>query len=69
MTLRGVEGFEGVLKETAAVDAFLDSIVAAAEEIAREGLFSSQGPVILSAGGSAFYDRVAARFARPTTPQ
>jgi D-serine dehydratase len=64
LTLRGVEGFEGVLKETAAVDAFLDSIVAAAEEVAREGLFSSQGPVILSAGGSAFYDRVAARFAR-----
>jgi D-serine dehydratase len=63
LTLAGVEGFEGVLKETAAVDAFLDTICAAAEAIGHEGLFAAQGPVILSAGGSAFYDRVAARFA------
>ena len=64
LTLRGVEGFEGVLKETPAVDAFLDSITAAAEAIASEALFSAEGQVILSAGGSAFYDRVAARFSR-----
>ena len=62
LTLSGVEGFEGILKETAAVDAFLDSICTAAEAIAQDGLFAGQGPVILSAGGSAFYDRVAARF-------
>jgi D-serine dehydratase len=64
LTLRGVEGFEGILKETPAVDAFLDRISAAAAAIAQEGLFAADGPVILSAGGSAFYDRVAARFAR-----
>src|SRR5262249_20576847 len=63
LSLRGVEGFEGVLKQAAAVDAFLDTIAEAAEAIAREGLFAA-GPIILTAGGSKFYDLVAARFAR-----
>jgi hypothetical protein len=43
LTLAGVEGFEGVLKETAAVDAFLDTICAAAEAIGREGSLHRPG--------------------------
>jgi D-serine dehydratase len=69
LSLRGIAGFEGILKgstdaETETrVTAFLDTIVAAAEAADRENLFGD-GPVTLSAGGSAFYDLVAERFAR-----
>ncbi len=67
LALRGVEGFEGLFKEatpeatSARVTAFLDDVVALAGACAAEGLFAS-GPVILSAGGSSFYDLVAAHF-------
>jgi len=61
LTLRGIEGFEGVLKETAAVDGFLDFLCQAGAAVAAEGLFAAGQPVILTAGGSAFYDRVAAK--------
>ena len=65
--LVGVEGFEGVIKkETSeatanAVTAFLTFLVEIAEQAAREKLFAS-GPVILSAGGSAFFDLVTETF-------
>ncbi len=61
LALAGVEGFEGLFKETARVEAFLDEIVAVAQTAAAEGLFGA-GPVILSAGGSAFYDLVVTKF-------
>ncbi|MGL4287969.1 MAG: amino acid deaminase [Phreatobacter sp.] len=66
VALSGVEGFEGLLRgETpaqaaAVVGGFLDDLVGLAERCAREGLFSSE-TVILSAGGSSFYDLVVAR--------
>ena len=69
LRLRGVEGFEGLIQaktpeETeAAVRAFLDALAAIAEACVKEELFAP-GPVILSAGGSAFYDLVVARFSR-----
>jgi D-serine dehydratase len=69
LALRGVAGFEGIVKgatdaeSEARVVAFLDSIVATAEAVDREGLFG-EGPIVLSAGGSAFYDLVVERFAR-----
>ena len=64
--LAGFEGFEGLLRgasrqETAAlVSAFLDDLVHLAERCSREGLLSGE-TAILSAGGSAFYDIVAAK--------
>ena len=67
LALRGVEGFEGLFHgataaETAAeVARFLDFLVAIAVEAARKDLFAP-GRLILSAGGSAFYDMVARRF-------
>ena len=68
LALRGVEGFEGLFSGSAeakatAVSGFLDFLVEIAVAAEREGLFGP-GPLLLSAGGSAFYDMVAARFAR-----
>jgi D-serine dehydratase len=68
LALRGVEGYEGVLSgETPAataakVDGFLDFLVHLAEACVRQDLFAP-GPILLTAGGSAFYDLVARRFA------
>lgn len=67
LTLRGVEGFEGILGDAAAVDAFLDQICDAASVIAGETLFAKGLPIILTAGGSSYYDRVAARLATAGT--
>lgn len=71
LALRGVEGFEGLTPadRTAAetqVRTFLDFLVQLAQACERESLFSphpeSGGEIILTAGGSAFYDMVLARF-------
>jgi D-serine dehydratase len=64
LTVRGVEGFEGILKQPEEVDTFLDLMGSVAKACASESLFSANGPTILSAGGSAYYDRVAARLAK-----
>jgi D-serine deaminase-like pyridoxal phosphate-dependent protein len=68
----GVAGFEGGIgsgpaaEVLAAVDAFLDSMHAAANVLVEAGLVEDPGGgVILSAGGSVFFDRVAATLARP----
>jgi len=67
LRLRGVEGFEGLInaktpEETEAqVSAFLDFLGSIAEACVKENLFAP-GPIILSAGGSAFYDMVVERF-------
>lgn len=66
LALRGVEGFEGLLtsgaaaEQDAAVASFLDELVEIARRCAGERLFAP-GPVLLSAGGSAFFDLAAAR--------
>ena len=69
LTLRGIEGFEGLIRaKTPAeaqkqVDAFLDFLADIAVEVGKAGLYA-KGEVLLSAGGSAFYDRVVERFKR-----
>jgi D-serine dehydratase len=61
LALCGIEGFEGVVggDDTAererGVRIFLESIVETARQCAAENLFAP-GPVILTAGGSAFFD-------------
>jgi D-serine dehydratase len=62
LRLSGIECFEGILPDTAAVDAMLDDVLAVASGAASEALFDPAEPVLLSAGGSAFYDRVGERF-------
>lgn len=66
LALAGIEGFEGLLKgstpaeSTALVEAFLDRVAALATACAEEKLFAP-GDVLLSAGGSIYYDLVATR--------
>jgi D-serine dehydratase len=67
LALMGIEGFEGLINRLqppdtdAAVRSFLDFLVELATACAREGLFAP-GPVHLTAGGSAFFDRVIQAF-------
>jgi D-serine dehydratase len=64
VSLRGVEGFEGIppgssdSERESNVDAFLNFLLAIARACDAADLFAP-GPVILSAGGSAYYDMVA----------
>jgi D-serine dehydratase len=60
LALAGVEAFEGVLPDTAAVTAFIEQIAETTRAIDALGLFT--GDIVLSAGGSAFFDLVALGF-------
>lgn len=62
LALRGVEGFEGLLgrgedpaEARREVVAYLDGLVDAAEAMGAQGLFAD-GEVLLTAGGSAYFD-------------
>lgn len=61
LALSGVEAFEGILPDAAAVHDFLATFVDSLQAINGERLFAD-GPVVISAGGSAFFDRVATAF-------
>ena len=69
LALRGIEGFEGLVSGRTIDEAadqvrlFLERMVAMAAQTEAGGLFAD-GPIILSAGGSAFYDIVVDRFRR-----
>lgn len=73
LALVGVEGFEGLIhgataaESEAEVAAFLGFLAAIAADCKREGLFAP-GRVILSAGGSAYYDMAAERLAAAGIP-
>jgi D-serine dehydratase len=64
LALAGFECFEGLLPNAPSVDAFLDEVAAIARKAEDEGLLPVGSPLLLSAGGSAFFDRVGERFAR-----
>ena len=68
LRLAGVENFEGLLKTPAEVDAFLERYAAVVAQVAARGLFRREGPIVLTAGGSAFFDRVARRLAAIALP-
>jgi D-serine deaminase-like pyridoxal phosphate-dependent protein len=67
LTLAGVEGYEGTLgadrapATLAAVDAFIDRMAALAARLDADGRFDGAGEILLTAGGSALFDRVVAR--------
>jgi D-serine dehydratase len=73
VALRGVEGFEGVThgateaEREAKVGTFLDYLGAIAADCQAEGLFAP-GPVLLSAGGSAYYDMAVERLGAARIP-
>jgi D-serine deaminase-like pyridoxal phosphate-dependent protein len=58
LRLAGVEAFEGLLTTVADVDALLERLAAIAHSLASAGLLDHEP--LVSAGGSAFYDRVSA---------
>lgn len=62
LVLAGVEAFEGLLADTTQVDAFLDTLAATARACADEGLFGTP-EILLTAGGTAFFDRIGPRLA------
>ncbi len=67
LALRGVEGYEGTFQLSEEGDAvsrvrtFVNFLVSIATTCAEENLYAP-GPILLSAGGSAFYDLVAEIF-------
>ena len=63
LVLAGFECFEGVLPNAPLVDNLLDEVVAVAASAESEGLLPTDRAIVLSAGGSAFFDRVGERFA------
>jgi D-serine deaminase-like pyridoxal phosphate-dependent protein len=76
LVVAGVTGFEGTIPRTtpertqAEIDAFLRTMRRAAEELMASGLLDQVPEVLVSAGGSAFFDRVAETLAGgwPATP-
>lgn len=70
LRLAGVEAFEGILGSTrsaadlARVDRFLEEVGGCAVQLDELGLFDPSKEVVLSAGGSLFFDRVVTQFSR-----
>ncbi|OZM77530.1 hypothetical protein [Pseudonocardia sp. MH-G8] len=70
LALAGVEGYEGVLPPSRAaaavrrVDDFLARLVAAVQVLDGKGLFRDRTELVVTAGGSAFFDRVVAATSR-----
>lgn len=71
--LAGVEGYEGLLGDAGSVSAFVAQLVALLRQADQEQLFGG-AQILLSAGGSAYFDLVARGFAgtaglsRPVLP-
>ena len=72
VSLAGIEGFEGLLRGSSSehtvelVRSFLESVIALAHACQAQGLFQTRpgrGPILLSAGGSAYFDLVTQSFA------
>ncbi|WP_412745896.1 alanine racemase [Krasilnikovia sp. MM14-A1004] len=66
LELCGVTGYEGALDAQAEVDAFLSELADGARALAAAGLLGPR--VLVSAGGSAWFDRVAALLAGQWLP-
>jgi D-serine dehydratase len=61
LELAGVEAYEGVLSGPEDVDRLLDQVGEVARAVATSGWFDHLDEVLLTAGGSVFFDRVAER--------
>lgn len=71
LRLVGVEGYEGIIHADgldatlAAIDAYLDMVRTVTRELAARQLFADRSEVIVTAGGSAYFDRVVERLTAP----
>lgn len=69
LKLVGVSGFEGIISESQTqtaeqrVDDFLDDLRGLADAMIAENLLQGVSEILISAGGSVFFDRVAAKLA------
>ena len=61
LALAGIEVYEGVLSQTEAVSQFLEYAVATCKQLIADNAFDTQ-QVMITAGGSAFYDLVCEAF-------
>ena len=67
LKLVGVSGFEGIISESQTqtaeqrVDNFLDDLRGLADAMIAENLFKDVSEILISAGGSVFFDRVATK--------
>jgi D-serine dehydratase len=62
LSLAGVEGFEGIRESVEDVDPFLEDMRAVVIELDQQGFFAGRDEVLVTAGGSAFPDRVIEAF-------
>jgi D-serine deaminase-like pyridoxal phosphate-dependent protein len=62
LALAGIETFEGILDSHAAVDDLLQRVLAVARVIGEGAGFEPVGEILLTGGGSAWFDQVAATF-------
>ncbi|WP_298329895.1 amino acid deaminase [Asticcacaulis sp.] len=62
LRLVGVAGYEGLLANASAVDVYLDTIVGLLTILRADGRFADPDQILLSAGGSAYFDLVARLF-------
>ena len=62
LALAGVEGFEGIRDNLPEVDEFLEEMRGVVNELDQAGLFGDAADVLVTAGGSAFPDRVIPAF-------
>ncbi|WP_029074763.1 alanine racemase [Kaistia adipata] len=68
LELAGFECFEGMLPTPETADVLIDDVAETALLALEQGLYTSSAPIIISAGGSAFFDRVVERFNRVAFP-
>jgi D-serine dehydratase len=59
--LAGIECFEGLLPDRDAAADLVDEVVAVGRMVVDEGLLAEEAPMVLSAGGTSFFDRVGER--------
>jgi D-serine dehydratase len=62
LMLGGFECFEGLLPTPETADGLIDDVAGLAQSAINGGLFEPEQPIVVSAGGSAFFDRVGERF-------
>jgi D-serine dehydratase len=62
LQLAGIEGYEGLASDAQEVNAFLRKMVSVLRQADKDGLFGGE-QILISAGGSAFFDLVACGFA------
>jgi D-serine deaminase-like pyridoxal phosphate-dependent protein len=59
LELAGVEGYEGIVHDDARVDAFLGELHGLLDRLVAGGAFDARDEIVVTAGGSIYFDRVA----------